>query len=349
MARTRWGSFLLGGALAVSACSIVHPSGTDSISAVRMPGFGQELELSAGPATSAPALPAGTGTLVFRIKWPDRQVAAIPATTAAIKFRVQARDGFDKEVEAQFGTSAQMDRIPAGSVTVTATAVRSDGLVLATKAETITLESGTIGSVRLVFPAAATPTPKPLDPPSIASFSYFAAAQGQQVEVRGTGYPTDDTVSFRVFVGGIEVAASKLLKFSNEAFYFEMPNEATRDKIVIQVGERQAVSLADVAKLIRIEIATGPIEVKQGTSDIVIPLVGYDADDRSYTSFDSLWETASGDGGAGTDHTNHAVGHGAPPLLVVGGKIMNASQTGDFHVMAKAGSLLATQSVKVIP
>lgn len=35
--------------------------------------------------------------------------------------------------------------------------------------------------------------------------------------------------------------------------------------------------------------------------------------------------------------------------MVVGGKILNASTPGDFHVMAKAGPLFATQSVKVVP
>lgn len=349
MPRTHWHSYLLGGALAVSACTVAQPQTADLTRADKVPGAAAGIDMATETGASAATQPAGTAALVFRIKWPARQVAAMPSTTAAIRFRVQARDGFDKEVEAQFGTSAQMDRIPAGNVTVTATALRNDGLVLATVAKNVALESGTVGSVSLVFPVAASPTPKPLDPPSIASFSVLAAAQGQQVEVTGTGFPTDDTVTFTVFVGGIEIASSKVLKFTNSGFFFEMPNEATRDKIIVRVGERQAQSLTDIAKLTRIEIATGPIEVKQGTSDIVIPLVGFDADNRSYTSFQSLWETASGDGGAGTDHNNHGISHGQPPLMVVGGKILSASTTGDFHVMAKAGPLIATQSVKVVP
>jgi len=349
MSRTHWHSFLLGGVLAVSACAVVQPPVADRPAADRVPAVGDGLDLAVTPAVATTAQPAGTAALMFRIKWPARQVAAIPATTTAIRFRVQARDGFDKEVEAQFGTSAQMDRIPAGTVTVTATALRNDGLVLATVAKNVSLESGTVGSVSLVFPVAASPTPKPLDPPSVASVSYLAAAQGQQIEVKGTGFPTDDTVTFTVFVGGIEIASSKILKFTNNGFFFEMPNEATRDKIIVRVGERQAQSLTDLAKLTRIEIATGPIEVKQGTSDIVIPLLGYDAENRSYTSFPSLWETASGAGGSGTDHNNHGISHGPPPLNVVNGNIQSASTPGDFHVMARAGTLFATQSVKVVP
>lgn len=281
----------------------------------------------------------GTGHVAIRVRWPQRNILAIPLNTAKLTIAASAAQ-FNKSVDLAFGLPRAVFRnVPAGTLGLQATAFDAQAKILATTSAAVIVQSGGLVAVKLALGTQPGLSIRDLVP----NFG----GTGQQVEIKGNAFGDAGSEAAKVFVGGLLVAPNEVSRFSPNQIFFKVPNWATRSTVVVDVRGEKVTSSKDLFRLKALLLLPSSLTLKAASTGSV-SVIGVDTTDETRSSTPVIWSAAAGSDHLTHDHTG-ADPHGILPLSVTPEGVITAKATGDFHVMARNGDLLATVSVKVIP
>lgn len=218
------------------------------------------------------AAEADAGGISVSVRWPARQVQAIPAETTRIVLRALLAGTVAKEATllrsgGESTSTASLKPLALGTYTLAADAYDAGNEVVASGSVEVTLRAN-----ELVRPTLALSL---VDRPVITSMSQVNGVPGESVILRGTGFGATKSRPYSVYVGGVQATAVR-----SDDGYISMviPATATNSPVVVNVGTGTAQSTASFSTIRSLAFASAGATVSHpATVDFAVTARDYDS------------------------------------------------------------------------
>ena len=207
---------LAGCAAGTLALSGSHHGQTPGSAALQIDVARTSSTSGAGPAD------ADYGSVQVAVRWPSaslRSVQTIPlsATSIALSLATGSTTVATASIPLP-ATSSTLAKIPVGSYTLTAEALRSDGSDAASASATLDVVANRVAQASLSL--------IPLDGPSLSGISPMSGPPGGQIDINGTNLAPPANGTYSVLVDGQAVPSNQLQGGASTIYLIGMPSWA---------------------------------------------------------------------------------------------------------------------------